>query len=150
MPARAIIPTRAALALVTTVAAVALLVTFDASSRVDGAVAGGTGGGNGSAVAPAASTSSAGSRTITGQAVSTRYGTVQVAITVQAGRITDVTAVQLPTDAHSAQISQSAAAILRQEVLSAQSAQVDAVSGATYTSQGYLQSLQGALDQAGI
>ena len=67
------------------------------------------------------------------------------------GKITDVQAVQLPeTDPRSAQISSFAAPQLRQSVLSAQSANIDAVSGATYTSDGYKQALQSALDRAGF
>nr|WP_216845751.1 FMN-binding protein [Rathayibacter sp. VKM Ac-2857] len=89
--------------------------------------------------------------TWTGSSVSTRFGAVQVAITVTGGQITDVTAVHLTDkDGRSVSISNRAAPILRQEVLAAQSAQVQAVSGATYTSDGYLTSLQSAIDQAGI
>jgi uncharacterized protein with FMN-binding domain len=96
---------------------------------------------------PAAGAKSSG--TITGQAVDTPYGTVQVQITLTAGRISDIQAVQLPSDRRrSAMISQYVGPILRSEALSAQSAQIDLVSGATYTSQGYAQSLQSALDQA--
>jgi uncharacterized protein with FMN-binding domain len=76
---------------------------------------------------------------------------VQVKVTVSEGRIEDVTAVELSaTDAHSEQINSEAVPELRQEVLSAQSAQIDGVSGATYTSQGYEASLQSALDQLGF
>ncbi|MGD0862196.1 MAG: FMN-binding protein [Candidatus Limnocylindrales bacterium] len=87
---------------------------------------------------------------LTGSAVQTPYGTVQVQVTLQNGKITDVQALQMPGDFfRSQQISQYAAPQLRSEVLSAQSAQVNTISGATYTSMGYLQSLQSALDQAG-
>jgi uncharacterized protein with FMN-binding domain len=87
--------------------------------------------------------------TYAGQAVSTRYGDVQVQITVQNGKITDVAALHL-TDAEmrSQMISANAAPILRSEVLQAQSANVQTVSGATITSDAYLQSLQAALDAA--
>jgi uncharacterized protein with FMN-binding domain len=86
---------------------------------------------------------------ITGAVVNTPYGTVQVRILVTGKRVTDVQAVHL-TDANgeSRRISASAAPVLRRESLSAQSAQIDLVSGATYTSQGYKLSLQAALDQA--
>ncbi|PPH53764.1 FMN-binding protein [Rathayibacter sp. AY1E2] len=88
--------------------------------------------------------------TWTGSSVATRFGAVQVAITVAGGQITDVTAVHLTDkDGRSVSISHRAAPILRQEVLAAQSAHVQAVSGATYTSDGYLTSLQSAIDQAG-
>jgi uncharacterized protein with FMN-binding domain len=86
---------------------------------------------------------------VTGSAVQIPFGVVQVQVTFQSGRITDVQALQLPNDrGHSAQVSQYAAPQLRSEVLAAQSAQVDTISGATYTSEGYLQSVQSALDQA--
>jgi uncharacterized protein with FMN-binding domain len=85
----------------------------------------------------------------TGTAVQIPFGTVQVQVTFQNGKITDVQAVQMPSDQrHSAQISSAVAPMLHDEVLQAQSAQVNTISGATYTSQGYLQSLQSALDQA--
>ncbi len=91
------------------------------------------------------------SGTFDGSSVSTRYGSVQVRIVVIKGRITDVAALHL-TDAggRSVQISNAAAPILRSEVLAAQSARVAAVSGATYTTDGYLTSLQAALDRAKI
>lgn len=98
-----------------------------------------------------ASPSSTADGTYTGAPTSTRFGAVQVAITVAGGRITDVTALQLTDeDGRSVSISNRAAPILRQEVLAAQSADVQAVSGATYTSEGYLTSLQSAIDQAGL
>lgn len=86
-----------------------------------------------------------------GAAVDTRYGTVQVKVSISAHKITDVSFVQLTAfDDRSQQINSQAAPILLQETLSAQSAQVDSVSGASYTSQGYEQSLQSALDRAGF
>ncbi len=93
----------------------------------------------------------ASSATYTGAAENTRYGVVQVKITVAGKRITNVAFAQLTAfDDRSAQINSDAAPILLQETLDAQSAQIDVVSGASYTSQGYMQSLQSALDQAGI
>ena len=81
--------------------------------------------------------------------VQTKYGPVQVRITVAGGRITDVTAPQLPSShGESVRINQRAAPILRQEALDAQNAEIDTVSGATYTSRGYRTSLQAALDAA--
>lgn len=89
--------------------------------------------------------------TWTGQTVQTRFGPVQVQVTISGGVITEVTALQLTNhDGKSVAISNRAAPILRQEVLAAQSASVSNVSGATYTTQGYLSSLQSALDQAGF
>ena len=87
--------------------------------------------------------------TYDGASVQTRFGTVQVQLTIQNGKITEVTPLQL-TDAErkSAQISSRAAPVLRSEVLRAQSANVQTVSGATVTSEAYLSSLQAALDAA--
>jgi uncharacterized protein with FMN-binding domain len=89
--------------------------------------------------------------TYDGDVVQTRFGTVQVQITVEAGQITDVTALKL-TDAEgrSVQISNYAAPVLRSEVLQAQSANVQTVGGATVTSDAYLTSLQAALDAANL
>jgi uncharacterized protein with FMN-binding domain len=88
----------------------------------------------------------------TGQDITTRFGDVQVEITISNGHITDVQAPLLPSDrARSVEISQAAGPILRDEALqaiSAKSAQIDTVSGATYTSDAYVQSLQSAIDQA--
>jgi len=87
--------------------------------------------------------------TVTGQVVQTRFGSVQVQVTIAAGKITDVTALQLPNDRQrSAEISGIVEPMLRSEALTAQSAQIDLISGATYTSDAYAQSLQSALDQA--
>jgi uncharacterized protein with FMN-binding domain len=92
----------------------------------------------------------AGERVIAGPAVPTMFGPVQVRVDLIGAHISDVQAVQLPSDfALSQQISAAAGPILRQEALKAQSAKIDTVSGATYTSQGYRQSLQAALDRAG-
>jgi len=89
--------------------------------------------------------------TYAGSAVQTRFGTVQVQITVKAGAITDVTALQLTDDDRkSVQISNRAAPLLRAAVIKAQSAQVQTISGATVTSAAYLTSLQGALDAANL
>ncbi|MFS0731912.1 FMN-binding protein [Microbacterium sp. 1P10UB] len=87
--------------------------------------------------------------TFTGASTQTRYGNVQVQVTVSGGQITDVSALQLTNrDRESAQISNHAAPLLRQEVIASQSAKVSNVSGATYTTDGYLTSVQSALDQA--
>jgi uncharacterized protein with FMN-binding domain len=75
---------------------------------------------------------------------------VEVQITVSGGKVTDVVALQLPSGGRSGRISSYAEPSLHSEALSAQSAQIDGVSGATYTSEAYAQSLQAALDQAGI
>ncbi len=74
---------------------------------------------------------------------------MQVRIVMTGGRLTDVTAVHLTdSSSRSVSISAYAAPILRREALAAQSARIDTVSGASYTSQGYIQSLQSALDLA--
>ena len=94
---------------------------------------------------------SAAAATYVGVAEQTRYGIVQVKITVSGKKITDVSFAQLTAfDGRSQQINSQAAPILLQETLQAQSAQINAVSGASYTSDGYVQSLQSALDKAGI
>lgn len=85
--------------------------------------------------------------TATGPLINTHYGPVQVRVTVTGGSITDVQAVQLPSGGKNSQISGYAAPVLRREALASQGAGIDAVSGASYTSQGYSESLQGALDQ---
>ena len=88
-------------------------------------------------------------RTIDGGAAHTQYGTVQVRIVMTGHRLTDVTALHLTdSSSRSVSISAYAAPILRREALAAQSAKIDTVSGASYTSQGYQQSLQSALDLA--
>ncbi|WP_043417755.1 FMN-binding protein [Arthrobacter globiformis] len=109
----------------------------------------GTAGASGGAGAAGAAAKAGG--TYDGDVVQTRFGTVQVQITVKAGQITDVTALKL-TDAEgrSVQISNYAAPILRSEVLQAQSADVQTVGGATVTSDAYLTSLQAALDAANL
>ena len=92
----------------------------------------------------------AASGTYTGDTVSTPYGDMQVEITVEDGTITDIEWVQLPSDGKSQQINDYAAPTLVQEGLEAQSADVDSVSGASYTSAAFKSSLQSALDQAGL
>jgi uncharacterized protein with FMN-binding domain len=100
--------------------------------------------------APKKKTSTA-AKTVTGAVVETRYGPVQVRITVKGGKITAAAAVQYPYgDSRSAQISSYAIPTLNQEAVAAGSASIDMVSGASYTSDGYLQSLQSALTAAGL
>ena len=85
----------------------------------------------------------------TGQDFPNFYGDVQVKVVVSGGKVTDVVAVQYPTDRpQSAYISSVAVPLLRTEVLQAQSAQIDVISGATFTSESYAQSAQSALDLA--
>jgi uncharacterized protein with FMN-binding domain len=90
------------------------------------------------------------SGTVTGPAVDTRWGPVQVEVTLAGGKITAVTVPRYPDgNRKDEQINARALPILVKETLAAQSADIDTVSGATVTSEGYLQSLQAALDQAG-
>ena len=89
--------------------------------------------------------------TYDGSVVNTRFGTVQVQAVISGGKITDVVAVKLTdADRKSVAISQQVAPMVRSEVLTAQSAKVANISGGTYTTQAYLQSLQSALDAAGF
>jgi uncharacterized protein with FMN-binding domain len=95
---------------------------------------------------PTAPPAPGGKRTIKGDSVSTPYGDVTVTITLTGDKITDVTAV-LPTAGQSAARAANAGPKLKQQTLAKQSADIDSVSGATYTSEGYKQSLQSALDK---
>ncbi|MEE4598808.1 FMN-binding protein [Streptomyces sp. DSM 41524] len=89
-----------------------------------------------------------GARTVTGDAVQTQYGPVQVSLTVNGGKITGAQAVKTPDSGpRSEQIAKDSIPKLNQQAVSA--AKVDTVSGATYTSEGYAKSLQSALDKAG-
>jgi uncharacterized protein with FMN-binding domain len=94
-------------------------------------------------------TSSSTPRSYDGATVQTQYGDMQVRVVLTGSRLTDVVALRLTdSSSRSVQISASAAPILRREALAAQSAHIDSVSGASYTSAGYIQSLQSALDAA--
>src|ERR1700722_14985317 len=162
---------RVILAVVATAAALVLLLSFKThtQSAVPGAspaaalgsptpgAGPGTGQGTGTGASPVVSgagtaspaTAPAGPvRTVTGQAFSTIYGPVQVKITVAGGRITAASAVEYPQDTpRDEQINAYAIPQLNSEAVAAGSAKIDAVSGATYTSGGYIGSLQNALDQ---
>lgn len=104
----------------------------------------------GSTVVPATTATTAGGvRQIVGDPEDNPYGTIQVRVTVSGGKVTDVSTLQSPNDrGRSVEIARQALPQLRQEVLKAQSAQIDVVSGASYDSQGYAQSVQSALDKA--
>lgn len=94
---------------------------------------------------------SPGTRSVDGPVVDTRFGPVQVEVITQGGRIADLKVLEYPNEARRSQfISEQALPMLREEVLSAQSANIDTISGATYTSDAYAQSLQAALDNAGL
>jgi uncharacterized protein with FMN-binding domain len=103
------------------------------------------------APAPVAGAPAAAGTTVTGTTASTRWGPVQVQITVAGGKVTAVDVVQYPDgNGKDREINSYAIPTLVQETLSAQNANIDMVSGATVTSDGYLTSLQSALDKAGI
>jgi len=115
--------------------------------------AGGNGAGSkrGNAGGSGATTTQPTTRTVTGGVAQTQWGPVQVQLTIKGSTITHVTLLQYPSgNPQDDQINSYALPILIQNTLNAQSAQIDMVSGATVTSTGYVQSLQSALDQAGL
>ncbi|MBO8191228.1 FMN-binding protein [Streptomyces oryzae] len=140
---------RAAVTAFSTVAGVVMLLSFkphhsDSPAATAPSATGGTG-------SPSASASTGGSRTgsYTGSVINTRYGPVQVEATLKGGRLTAVKVLRVPSEnSRDQEIARDAVPRLTQEALHAQSAQIDAVSGATYTSDGYVRSLQSALDRA--
>ena len=84
-----------------------------------------------------------------GQDVPNEFGDVQVRVIIKGGRISDVQELLMPNDRQrSALISQEAGPMLHDEVIQAQSAQIDTIGGATFTSESYAQSVQSALDKA--
>ena len=156
---------RAVIVLGTTAAGLAALLSFKTHSLAAPAAsagapapsagtsspAGSTAGQAASATHGGSSTAPAAARTITGAVASTEHGPMQVQLTVAGTKITKVTLLQRTNDgAESDQIDAYAIPKLTSETLAAQSAHIDAVSGASYTSSGYIQSLQSALDKASI
>jgi len=114
------------------------------SSGSGSSSSGSTGSGSGGSASTASST-------VTGDTIQTQWGPVQVAVSIAGSKITGVSVLQYPdSNGTDAQINGYALPILVDETMSAQSANIDMVSGATYTSNGYQQSLQSALDQAGL
>jgi uncharacterized protein with FMN-binding domain len=104
-----------------------------------------------STATPSTTSAAAASGTVLGDSADTRWGPVQVQITVQNGKITAVTVPVYPNNnGRDQEINATALPILVQETLTAQNASIDMVSGATVTSDGYLTSLQSALDKAGL
>jgi uncharacterized protein with FMN-binding domain len=142
---------RALLATAATVSGIVLLLSLKpasdpaSASAVGGAAPQQTAG----AQSPQGGAQAAGTTTLTGEAVQTQYGPVQVRLTVADGRVTAADAVQAPSGGRSGQITADAVPRLNQAAVAAGTADIDAVSGATYTSNGYKQSLQSALDQIG-
>jgi uncharacterized protein with FMN-binding domain len=156
------------MALAATAACIALILGIKAQpagaprSALGVAATGGTGGDTRASSTPsptnhsshsstAGTSGSTGGRTgsFTGSAAGTPYGTVQVRAVMTGGKLTDVVVLQQTDGGRSASIDAYALPILKSEALKKQSADVDVVSGATYTSSGYAQSLQAALDAAG-
>jgi uncharacterized protein with FMN-binding domain len=132
---------------ISTLTVVTLLFGYHASTSPEFAT-----GATGVLASPAdgASGTPSGSETVTGPSADTRWGPVQVQVMVDGGTITDVTVVDHPTEnGKDRAINARAIPILVQETLDAQSNDIDMVSGATLTSEGYVESLQAALDEAG-
>ena len=155
---------RVILAIVATAAALVLLLSFKThpqsaagtsppaalGSPTPGGTGSGTPAGTGGAAAGAPAASGGPGKTVTGAAWPTIYGPVQVRITVAGGRITAASAVEYPVNTpRDEQINAFAIPQLDKEAVAAGSAKIDTVSGATYTSGGYIGSLQNALDKAG-
>ncbi|GGR79534.1 hypothetical protein GCM10010269_18470 [Streptomyces humidus] len=140
---------RVVLATAATVSGIVLLLSLKPSSDPGSAQAAGSG--TGAAAAQEAAQGGAGAPvtgTMTGDAVQTQYGAVQVRITVVANKITKAEAVQAPKGGTSDQKTALAVPRLNAEVVAKQSPDIDMVSGATYTSEGYKKSLQSAIDKA--
>lgn len=148
--------------LLSTLSVVVLLFGYDASNATTTAgaptsiVSGSTGtSGTSSGSSSSSSSGSAGTssstKTVTGSVASTQWGPVQVELTVSGGKITKVSVLQYPSgNPKDEEINDYALPILVQETTDQQSAGIDMVSGATVTSTGYIQSLQSAIDQAGL
>ena len=138
-----------------TLAGPSTVVSGSAPSTTSQAAGAGSGGGNGNGNAGTANGNGGNAAstptTATGGVAQTQWGPVQVQLSLDGGAITKVSVLQYPTGNNTdAQINGYALPILIDETLQAQSAQIDMVSGATVTSTGYTQSLQSALDQAGL
>lgn len=132
--------------LAATTAAVALLIGVKANSASVPRPA--LAGADGSRPAAAASPATPRNGSFTGSVIDTRYGPVQVRAVVGDGRLRSVVVLQQTDGGRSSQIDSYALPVLTAEALKAQNADIDIVSGATYTSTGYARSLQAALDSA--
>jgi len=100
-------------------------------------------------VTPAPSAKAQAAVVVNGKAFDTRYGPVQVQLVIKSGRIVKAIAIDYPqTNGRDQQINSYAIPALQKETVAAQSAHIDTISGATYTTDGYVQSLQSALDAA--
>jgi uncharacterized protein with FMN-binding domain len=153
---------RAVIATVGTVVGLAALLSYKSAGTVSvhkvqvGGTSGTSGGttattvpATGSATTTSSPASTDATRTYVGDDVAYRYGQIEVAVTVRGSKILDIS---LPenssTDPHSAAINSEAVPVLEQEAISAQGMDFDAVSGATFTSDAFAQSLESALDKA--
>jgi uncharacterized protein with FMN-binding domain len=156
---------RIAIAIASTVSALVLLFSYHTSTnqasvsasaslplpnRPVGSTATPTpGSGSGTSAPSTPSAPGSGSGTFSGAAADTQFGPVQVQIVMSGGKITSAQVLQVPQQSsRDIRINSQAVPILNQEAVQAQSAQIDTVSGATYTSEGYIQSLQSAIDAA--
>ena len=118
--------------------------------QADRRAAGGSTAG-GSTSTTTSTTPAGGTRTALGADVQYRYGELELQVTVTGGRITNVQPViDTAFDPRSSQINAYAEPLLQSQTLQAQSANINGVSGASFTSQAYVQSLQAALDKLGI
>lgn len=149
---------RAILAIVATVAGLVLLLSFkphEITAATDRPAAvsnpGTSDASSSSSDSVTGSGGSAKTTTVIGTAADTRWGPVQVQLVISNGKVTRIKVLQAPNSNHrDIEINDRALPVLNEEALAAQSAEIDTVSGATYTSEGYKESLQSALDQAGI
>ncbi|MDX6362216.1 MAG: hypothetical protein QOC85_1219 [Streptomyces sp.] len=146
---------RAVLAGAATVSGIVLLLTLKPASDPAAASAQGapaprpTAAGQESPQGGGSQQSSSQARTVTGDVARTQYGPVQVRLTLSGTKVTRAEAVQAPSGGQSTQVTGNAVPKLNQEAVTTGTADIDAVSGATYTSGGYKESLQSALDKAG-
>lgn len=133
-----------------TVAGLVGILTFHTrpvTTQASGAPSGGASRGASAGASPGGAGGRA-ARSAVGPIENYGYGALDVKVTASGNRITEVSVPDLQTaDPTSQQISEQAIAMLRPEALSAQSGRIDAISGATYTSAAYIQSLQAALDK---
>jgi uncharacterized protein with FMN-binding domain len=150
---------RVILAVTGTIAGLVALLSFKSHvPALPVAATSGTGGGSSASAAPssvpgafptgsAPASLPASETTVTGHVAETAYGPVQIQLIVQSGKIVKVAVLQQPSNtSHDIQIGEFAFPRLISETLAAQDAKIDAVSGASYTSAGYISSLQSAVD----
>jgi uncharacterized protein with FMN-binding domain len=150
---------RVILAVTATIAGLVALLSFKSHAPTLAAATGTTGGSSTSSSSSSSSVPgefptgsaapklTAGQSTLTGHVANTVYGPVQIQLVVQDSKIVKVAILEQPTNTiHDIQIGEFAFPRLISETLTAQNAKIDAVSGASYTSAGYIASLQSALD----